>query len=105
MGFPTSAFCLIVDLFVCVRQEDIYLPDCLNSHTYFCRGGILTVSRVDFYQPGFKFSGLFTFNCPHIILTEYFFFPLWVEEMSNCKPTTRLMPPKMPFFAQDRGPT
>lgn len=74
MGFPTSAFCLIVDLFVCILREDIYLSNCLNSHGYFSRGGILTVCRADIREPSLKPSGLFTFNCPHIILMEFFFF-------------------------------
>lgn len=65
MGFPTSAFCLIVDLFVCILREDIYLSNCLNLHRSFSRGGLLTVYRVDFHEPSLKFSGLFTFICPH----------------------------------------
>lgn len=97
MGFPTPAFCLIVDLFVCIPQEDICLSNCLNSHRYFSRGGILTVSRVGFHKLSLQISGLFTFIYPHIILTEYFL-PLWTEETSNCKFIRRLMPSKIPFL-------
>lgn len=78
-----------------------YLSNCLNSHGCFSRGGILTVCRANFHEPSFTFSGLFTFNCPHIVLTKLF--PLWTEEMPNYKIPTRLMTPKIPVYAQGRG--
>lgn len=62
------------------------------------------MGRVDFYQPSLKFFGLFTFNFHCIILTEYFLLSV-DRRNASCKATARLIPSKIPFFAQDSVPT
>lgn len=56
--------------------------------------------RVDFHQPSLNFFGLFTFNFHYIILTEFFLLSV-DRRNANCKATARLIPSKIPFFAQD----
>lgn len=99
MGFPPPAFCLIVDPFVCIPQEGIYLCNCPHSHRYFSGvggGWNLTVFGVDFFEPRLKISDLFTFICRRH--SGRVLFSQWRQEMSNCKLGGRPVPSDIQFL-------